>query len=168
MLYKQFHARLPVGVLGHELVQLLARIQGEQPESLRYFRPPEWFTQRLPLLAEATSWQALSFPLKRLLQELEHFLESRQQQTRQLLLSFYHRDGSVSKLQVGLAHGGYQAEALLRLCQLKMESTQFLAPVLDIGLQAKQLQGPTFFTGGATLQIFNPHMTNKKKNNKPP
>lgn len=127
--------------LGHELVQLLARIQGEQPESLRYFRPPEWFTQRLPLLAEATSWQALSFPLKRLLQELEHFLESRQQQTRQLLLSFYHRDGSVSKLQVGLAHGGYQAEALLRLCQLKMESTQFLAPVLDIGLQAKQLQG---------------------------
>lgn len=126
--------------LGHELVQLLARIQGEQQEPLRYFRPPEWFTQRLPLLAEATSWQALSFPLKRLLQELEHFLESRQQQTRQLLLSFYHRDDSVSKLEVGLAHGGYQAEALLRLCQLKMESTKFLAPVLEIGLQAKQLQ----------------------------
>lgn len=137
--------------LGQELVVLLARIQGEQQETLRYFSPPVWFTQRLPLLAEAGSWQALSFPLKRLLQELEYFLEGRQQQTRQLNISFYHRDERVTKLQVGLAHGGYQAEALLRFCQLKMEAVQFLEPVLEIGLQAKQLQ-PRQHEAGDLLQ----------------
>lgn len=126
--------------LGKELVHLLARIQGEQHESLRYFQPPLWFYQRLTLLAETSGWQALRFPLKRLLQELEHYLEGRQQETRYLLLTFYHRDIEPTKLEIGLAHGGYLAAELAVFCQLKMESLKLPAAVLEMSIQAKRLQ----------------------------
>lgn len=126
--------------LGKELVVLLARIQGEQRESLHFFRPPVWFYQRLELIAEANSWQALRFPLNRLLQDLEHFLESRQQETRQLLLTLYHRDDEPTEITLGFAHGSYLAQELAQFCQLKMENYALVAPVLELSLQARQLQ----------------------------
>ncbi|WP_194756613.1 Y-family DNA polymerase [Aliidiomarina indica] len=126
--------------LGKELVVLLARIQGEQRENLHFFRPPVWFFQRLELTAEVNHWQALRFPLNRLLQDLEHFLESRQQETRQLLLTLYHRDEAPTELALGFAHGSYLAHELAQFCQLKMEHCVLVAPVLELSLQARQLQ----------------------------
>lgn len=126
--------------LGQELVLLLARIQGEQAECLRYFQPPQWFYQRVSLMAEAHSWQALRFPLQRILQQLEHFLEGRQQATRHLQLQLYHRDIPPTQITIGLAHGGYLASELANFCQLKMQALQLPAAVLELGLQAKQLQ----------------------------
>ena len=125
--------------MGQELVQWLARIQGEQHESLHYFQPPQWFYQRFCLVAEARSWQALRFPLKRMLQELEHFLEGRQQETRYLQLVLHHRDHEPTRIEIGLAHGGYLANELDNFCQLKIAALKLAAPVLELGLQAKQL-----------------------------
>ena len=126
--------------LGQELVLLMARLQGEQQEVLTYFRPPEWFYQRLPLTHEMHHWQALRFPVRRLLQELEHYLELRQQQTRSIQLLFYHRDTEPTILSVGMAHGSYLTNEMLRLCQLKAEHLQLTAPVLEVALQARHLK----------------------------
>ncbi|WP_157981341.1 Y-family DNA polymerase [Aliidiomarina sanyensis] len=144
--------------LGKELVLLLARVQGEQIEKLHFFRPPEWFFQRLELLAEASSWQALRFPLNRLLQDLEYFLESRQQETRQLKLCFHHRDMEPTVLDLGFAHGSYQAQELAQFCQLKMENCQLNAPVLEISIQARQLAPRTT---GQTDLLRGPGRQNK-------
>lgn len=126
--------------MGQELVQWLARIQGEQYEPLHYFQPPQWFYQRVSLVAEVRSWQALRFPLQRILHELEYFLAGRQQETRYLQLVLYHRDHEPTRIEVGLAHGGYLANELASFCQLKIAALKLVAPVLELGLQAKQLQ----------------------------
>lgn len=125
---------------GAEITHYLARLQGQQPSPQQFYRPPAVFYQALDLLAEVTSWPQLWFPLKRLLQQLEAFLQARQASIRSLRLLTKQRDGKQQPQTFRFAHPLWQSKTMLGLLQLQLEQQQLSQPALALALQADQLE----------------------------
>ncbi|MCC5856194.1 MAG: DNA polymerase Y family protein [Idiomarina sp.] len=137
----QRHPRALLGRrLGEQLVSLLYALEQNTQAPSAPFHPPSFFYQRTVLMAEAKSWQALQFSLKRQLRELELYLEGRQQLTCQIQLRLYHRDHEPTSVIVGIPHGAWRVDEMMPLCQLKMANQVWVAPVLEISLSARRLR----------------------------
>ncbi len=135
---------------GKAVTLYLAELRGDYLPPQHYFRPPARFYQRLDLLSEVSSWPQLLFPLKRLLQQLEVFLQIRQLSLRGLTLQAYHRDHPPTKVRVNFAHAVWQQQDLLNLCQLQLENYQLTHPALELSVQAGALE-PRTATAGALI-----------------
>jgi protein ImuB len=125
---------------GRAMTQYLAQLQGELPTPQQYYQPPAQFSQQLDLLAEVASWQQLLFPLRRLLQQLEAFLQVRQLSVRSILLQVKHRDGQHTEQPIRFAHPVWQLKDMLGLTQLQLERQQLSQPALELGLRAQRLE----------------------------
>lgn len=125
---------------GRAMTQYLAQLSGELPTPQQYYQPPAQFHQQLDLLAEVASWPQLVFPLRRLLQQLEAFLQVRQLSVRGLLLRVTHRDGQHTEQLIGFAHPVWQLKDMLGLTQLQLERQQLPEPALELALRAQRLE----------------------------
>ncbi|MDX1706819.1 DNA polymerase Y family protein [Pseudidiomarina sp.] len=135
---------------GKAVTLYLAELRGDYLPPQHYFRPPVKFYQRLDLLSEVSSWPQLLFPLKRLLHQLEVFLQIRQLSLRGLTVQAYHRDQPPTKVRVNFAHAVWQQQDLLNLCQLQLENYQLIHPALELSVQAGALE-PRTATAGALI-----------------
>ena len=125
---------------GKALVLYMAELQGELPSPQHYYQPPLSFQQYLDLLTEIPSWPQLLFPLKRLLQQAEAFLQGHQQSTRMLLIKAHHRHGQPTQVRVSFAHPVWQQQDLLQLSQLHLERQQLVQPVLGLTVVIQQTE----------------------------
>ncbi|KFZ31021.1 hypothetical protein IDSA_08105 [Pseudidiomarina salinarum] len=132
---------------GKAVTLYLAELRGDYLPPQHYFRPPARFYQRLDLLSEVSNWPQLLFPLKRLLQQLEVFLQIRQLSLRGLTLQAYHRDRPPTKVRVNFAHAVWQQQDLLNLCQLQLENYKLTHPALELSVQAGALEPRTATAG---------------------
>lgn len=122
---------------GRAILAYLAELKGQLCPPQQWYQPPETFTERLDLLTEVSSWQQLLFPLRRLLQQLEAFLQSRQWSVTQLILCAYHRDKSQTQVTVAFALPLWRQRDMQQLVQLQLERHQLPSPALEIAVQAK-------------------------------
>lgn len=141
--------------LGPELLADLDRALGTAPEPRRFFVPPEHFAAVLELPAEVEHAAGLLFATRRLLLQLEGVLSARQSGIRRFLVVLEHRRLSSSRIEVGLASPGREAERLLGLLRERLSGYTLAAPVEAVRVEADgfvPLAGDTqsLFGGGRT------------------
>ncbi|SDB51754.1 protein ImuB [Pseudidiomarina indica] len=120
---------------GRALLHYLAALTGEVIPPQTPYHPPERFDEKIELVAEAQSWAQLMFPLKRLLQQVEGFLESHQWSTRGLMIRAHHRDGPATQVAVRLVRATWQHSELFQLSQLHLARQQLPQPVLALSIR---------------------------------
>ncbi|QGX38564.1 Y-family DNA polymerase [Permianibacter aggregans] len=123
---------------GREFLDYWQRLWGEKPDSLQVFRLPEVFDQRLALLAEVDALDALLFPAKRLLQDLEQYLRIRQKQVNHLRFFLYQDRQQSLEVDLHSAEPGSNVDTWLPLLKLRFEREQLAQPVREIRLQVLQ------------------------------
>ncbi len=145
--------------LGPQLLVIIDRLTGHQPDPPHYFTPPQNFCRRLELLHEIESSQALLFPLRRLLAELEGFLQSRQLQAITLELNLtgrqpLHTTAEQHPLCIRLTHsqGEHRSEAWLELWRLRLERLELQQPVIALQLAASRFRN----RGDGAQDLFAP------------
>lgn len=122
--------------LGPELLAGLDRALGVAPEPRRFFVPPERFAAVLELPAEVEHAEGLLFAARRLLLQLEGLLSARQAGIRQFLVVLEHRRRSPSRIEVGLASPGREAERFLELLRERLSDYALAAAVEAVRVEA--------------------------------
>ena len=121
---------------GSALVDALDRACGRAPEAHAFFTPPAGFSARLELPGETAHAEALLFPARRLLVQLEGLLAARQEGIRAFTLKLIHFDSSCEEVEVRLASASRDAVRFARLLQEKLGATNLRRPVEAIELHA--------------------------------
>lgn len=121
-----------------ELVAFLKELQGKPSADFCYYSPPEFFCQKLELLYLVEQQQHLQPLCKALLQQLDLFLQLREQYCHQITLTLGYRDHQAQALVINSAQGERQAAVWLHLIQLRLEQTKLLAPVCFLELTVRQ------------------------------
>jgi protein ImuB len=123
---------------GSALPKLLDRLLGHTPETLPRFQPPEHPSFRLDFDQEITSTEALRFPLRRLLLQMEQALYARHRTVQHLELHLTHREDRTT-MALERSHPGHRAEAWLELWTIRLSRQALPAPVHGIRLIATRL-----------------------------
>lgn len=134
--------RFPALVLRH-----LDTLLGLQPQALGSYVPADVFSSRIEFNFEVTSQQALLFPLRRLLGDLDAFLAGRDCAVQRFELYLQHRQHEDSRIPVGLLMPERNAQLLFEVARSRLEQLQLVAPVLALRLEARDLPA---FTPRAT------------------
>lgn len=135
---------LPAASLGRRfgptLLRELEQARGRLPDPRPAFRPPVHFEATLALPADITQQEALRFPLRRLLLELEGFLRGRDRVVQRLQLQLAGRlPGQSQSLTLALLTPLQEAGALSALLQPRLERLRLEAPVACLTLRAREL-----------------------------
>ena len=126
--------RFPAEVLRH-----LDTLLGQQPQALDTYLPADEFDTRIEFNFEVSSQQALLFPLRRLLGDLNAFLAGRDCSVQRFELYLQHRQQEDSHVPVGLLTPERDAQQLFEVARSRLEQLQLPAPVLALRLQANDL-----------------------------
>lgn len=122
---------------GPAVLDALDRACGRAPETHAFFVPPACFSARLELTGEASHAEALLFPARRLLGQLEGLLAARQEGIRAFTLKLLHFDASWTALEVGLASATRDASRCAALLRERLASTVLARPVEALELHAR-------------------------------
>ncbi len=123
---------------GSELLDYLQRLTGQKDDPRNYVTPKDRFLGSLNLLEPVTSKQALAFPMRRLLADLQHWLVSRQLAAETLTWHFANRTHAGHRCTIRLARPQQNARNLLGLSQLKLDDVELPEDILDIELAVAQ------------------------------
>lgn len=128
-----------VGVrFGRAVMTYMAELSGTFKPPQAFYHPPDKFDEKVELSSEVSSWVQLLFPLKRLLQQAESFLQSHQWSTRALVIRAHHRQGPSTQVSIQFAHAVWQHHDLLQLSQLHLERQQLRQPVLALSVRLQR------------------------------
>jgi protein ImuB len=116
----------------------LDRLVGTLPDPKVFYIPPECFGAKLELPMEAATTEAILFPLKRLLGELEGFLRARGKGVQQLHITLGHSHGR-TRVAIELAAPDRDAARLTMLAREKLERVRLSQPTLTVALEADRL-----------------------------
>ena len=134
---------LPKGELGKrfsaKLVNYLDRLTGQRADPRKSIEPVERFHSRLHLLEPIRSKDALLFPMRRLADELSHWLNARCLGARTLIWSYAPFAEPALKLEVRFASPRTDAKSFLALTQLQLDREQLPEEVMTVSLQAGQI-----------------------------
>lgn len=144
--------RFPAAVLHH-----LDTLLGLQPLALGSYLPADEFDTRIEFNFEVQSQQALLFPLRRLLADLNAFLAGRDCSVQQFMLYLQHRALDDTCIPVGLLTPERDAQLLFEVVRSRLEQLQLPAPVLALRLLARDL--PAFTPQHPTLLIERPQQS---------
>lgn len=125
---------------GPQVVDDLDKILGKLPDPRVAYVPPERFHIRLELPAETKSAQALLFPLRRLLVQMEGFLRGRGAGVQHLAITLEPLRGASTLLELQFASPEREAEFILALACEKLDRTKLAAPTFTLDLRAESLQ----------------------------
>ncbi len=123
---------------GPGLVDYLKQLTGEVPDLLPTWNLPEQFTAELEFIQELDNTEQLVFPLRNLLDKLEHYCRARQSATVALQFSFPLRNHNIQRWPLALAAPQYKCADILPLLQLKLARLQLQAPVLGVQLHVTE------------------------------
>lgn len=129
--------RFPAEVLAH-----LDRLLGVLPVALGSYQPADEFVARIEFNFEVDSHQALLFPIRRLLLDLQAFLAGRDCSVQRFELTLEHRDHAPTCLPIGLLSAERDAQQLFEVTRSRLEQLQLPEPVLAVRLRASDL--PSF------------------------
>ena len=121
---------------GSALVDALDRASGRLPETYAFFAPPARFSARLELPGEAAHAEALLFPARRLLAQLEGLLAARHEGIRAFTLRLVHFDSSSEEFEIRLAGLSRDAARLAALLREKLDGKKLRRPVEAIEVHA--------------------------------
>ncbi|MCC5858139.1 MAG: DNA polymerase Y family protein [Ectothiorhodospiraceae bacterium] len=125
--------------LGKELLSLLERALGRQPDPRPRHHPARHYRGRLEFPTPAEGSEAVLFALHRLLQELAGLLRGLETGVQQLDLRLEHRRVPATRLQPGLMRPSRSPAHLLMICRERLEQHTLPAPVTAIELRAEHL-----------------------------
>ena len=121
---------------GSAVVDALDRACGRRPEAHVFFAPPPNFAARLELPGETAHAEALLFPARRLLVQLEGLLAARQEGIRAFRLKLLHFDSSGEEVEIRLAGLSRDAARWAALLREKLAATALAKPVEALELHA--------------------------------
>ncbi len=125
---------------GQSLLDELDRALGRLPEAREFFVPPPSFERRLELPSQVHEAEALLFATRRLLLELEGYLNLRQAGVQEFELICCHEDVPDTIVKVGFAQPTRALERMLLLLRETLGRTRLCAPVHTIVLHASRIQ----------------------------
>ena len=121
---------------GHDLVDYLARLRGRKADPRECIEPPERFRSALHLPESVDDKEALSFPMRRLADELGAWLAARQFGIEALTWEFKPLRGDAVRLAVRFAEPTAEQTAFLALSRLRLERAELPREVMSIALAA--------------------------------
>jgi len=125
---------------GQGLLDEVDRALGRLPEAREFFVPPPSFQRRLELPSQVHEAEALLFASRRLLLELEGYLNLRQAGAQQFELICSHEDVPDTVLKVGFAQPTRALNRMLLLLRETLGRTRLVAPVHTIMLHSSLIQ----------------------------
>ena len=125
---------------GPDALGVLDRLSGRVPDPRLPYVPPARYHARLELPAEADGVEAILFPLKRLLAEMEGYLRGRGAGVQELELHLEHGRRSQTRLALSFATPEREAEFILSIAREKLGRLQLEAPTVGLRLAADRLQ----------------------------
>ena len=131
----------------HALVDYLARLSGRKADPRKCIEPPERFRSTLHLPESVDNKEALSFPMRRLADELGAWLAARQFGIEALAWEFKPLRGEAVTLAVRFAAPTAEQTAFLALSRLRLERAELPREVMSVALAA---DSPTPFVPPAT------------------
>lgn len=140
---------------GPTLTALLDKALGRLPDPRALFSPSETFSSRLELPAEVEHVEALLFPLRRLLAELQGFLRGRGCGVQRLDLVAEHTAKGRTRISLGLTAPAQDGERLLSLLREKLSRVELPRAVVALDLSVEALlpfvaENASFFPDGAS------------------
>ena len=121
---------------GHDLVDYLARLSGRKADPRECIEPPARFRSTLHLPESVDDKEALSFPMRRLADELGAWLAARQFGIETLTWEFKPLRGEATRLAVRFAAPTAEQTAFLALSRLRLERAELPREVTSIALAA--------------------------------
>ena len=125
---------------GQSLLDELDRALGRLPEAREFFVPPPSFERRLELPSQVHEAEALLFASRRLLLELEGYLNLRQAGVQEFEFICCHEDVPDTVLKVGFAQPTRALDRMLLLLRETLARTSLCAPVHTIMLHSSLIQ----------------------------
>lgn len=125
---------------GPEALIQLDRLAGRLADPRLPHVQPARYRARLELPAEAESVEAILFPLRRLLAEMEGTLRGRGCGIQDLELHLEHAGRQHTRLQLSFASAEREAEFILSIAREKLGRLELAAPTVGIRLAADRLQ----------------------------
>ena len=126
--------------VGSELTLILDKLLGYAPDPRPIWQPPEYFREKLLLLAEISQASALLFPAKRLILALCGFLRGRGGGAQQLEWRLLHRDAEPTCFRQGMLELSRDVEQMLAIFRERIERLSLPDAVLEIELQVRDWQ----------------------------
>ncbi len=125
---------------GQALLEDLDCALGRATEPRRFFEPPQRFAGRLALPAEAIHAEAVLFPARRLLAQLEGLLAARHAGVREFTVLLLHEKGRLSRIRIGLASTVRDAKRMADLLRERLGKETLACPVEAVALEAENFE----------------------------
>ena len=140
---------------GPEFPDYLQRLLGERPDPKRRFRMAQRYRRVVECAYPVENAQALLFPLRRMLQELQGWLRGRDGAVDSLTIILRHRDAPPTALQTRLGAPERDAAVFTPLLRERLERLSLPAPVTHLVLEA----GPPVAPSIAQHSLFDTQVT---------
>lgn len=127
---------------GVPLGNFLDRLIGAAADPRPVFRLPHRYAARFDFEFDVKSSEALLFPLRRMLHEFAGFLRARDTGVQHFTITFAHRDGPGTPLDIGLSLADRDANRFLVLVREQLERVELPAPTIGLRLAADQFAMP--------------------------
>jgi protein ImuB len=124
---------------GPEALAMLDRLAGRVPDPRPAYVPPARYRAHLELPAEAGSVEAILFPLKRLLAEMEGYLRGCGAGVQEVGLHLEHGRRSRTRIGLSFATPERDAEFILGIAREKVGRLELAAPTVGLRLLADRL-----------------------------
>ena len=124
---------------GPEIVLALDRLRGRQPDPREPYVPPARFRSRLELPADAESVEALLFPLRRMLAEMEGHLRGRGAGVQNLTLVLEHGRKARTRVDLDFASPEREADFVLAIAREKLGRLTLPAATVAMSIRADAL-----------------------------
>jgi protein ImuB len=117
------------------------KLLGAAPDPRPLFQLPKKYRALCELGAEITDSEALLFPLRRMLSELQGYLRAIDGGVQRFTIHLKHRDGS-TRIPIGLSAPERNADRFFALTRERFERVSLSKPVIALGLQADRFTPP--------------------------
>ena len=124
---------------GPEIVLALDQLRGRLPDPRQAYVPPARFRSRLELPADAESVEALLFPLRRMLAEMEGYMRGRGAGAQHLLLVLEHGRKARTRVELDFASPEREADFILGIAREKLGRLTLTAATVALSLRADAL-----------------------------
>ncbi len=124
---------------GPEALEQLDRLVGRAPDPRVAHAPPARYRARLELPAPADGVEAILFPLRRLLAEMEGTLRGHGAGVQELLLRLAHGREGATRVPLAFASPEREAEFILGIAREKLGRLALPGPTIALSLSAERL-----------------------------
>lgn len=124
---------------GKPFLTYLDKLTGKTLDTRDTFKPPVYFEHHIHFVEELTALNSLLFPLKRLLEDLETYLQQRQLEITSLAILLENRNNQTDPISIQFAEPQHRSDQILPLIHLKFETLTLSEPIITVGLKADQL-----------------------------